>query len=400
MQEQAKVLPTPPSFSRRMAANPAAQGLAHKGHTRNVSFTLDESSDDDGPKLYRIPQRQPDSATSAVTSTATPHSAPASTARRSAPLPLNLPNKPPRAFSSSISPLIRGPLTAPASRLSTSASARGLSITPTLAKGPRGAGGSIWSANPTNTSGWISPALNSARSVGSTARQRGLTVAVLMDSKEMLLGDVPLTPGLSTGNPLKSGGLLGSAPFNGAAIPEEKEGALSPGQTAAKHDGELITTRRAELTAVVILCRYYHTPGLTCTSRPCRFVHNLETIKSPKPVDSYEMMSPNEADPTVGTFAQAQMSAQAKILKVDELVSNGAAPGETVVLSNGDGHEVVGTVYLMSGGGKGPAGKSRAKFKSESRTFVPPATLLTIAVPCKDYAAGTCPYGDYCSFIQ
>jgi len=123
--------------------------------------------------------------------------------------------------------------------------------------------------------------------------------------------------------------------------------------------------REVKLIPVVILCRYYHTPGLTCTSRPCRFVHNLDTVKSPKPVESYEMKSPNKADPTVGTFAQAQMSAQAKVLKVDELVTNGAAPGEKVVLSNGEGHEVVGTVYLMSGGGKGPAGKSKAKFKSE-----------------------------------
>lgn len=76
------------------------------------------------------------------------------------------------------------------------------------------------------------------------------------------------------------------------------------------------------------------------------------------------MKSPN-ADPTGGTFAEAQMKAQAKILKVDELVANGATPGETVVLADEGGKEVRGTVYLMSGGGKGPAGKSRAKFKSE-----------------------------------
>ena len=110
------------------------------------------------------------------------------------------------------------------------------------------------------------------------------------------------------------------------------------------------------------------------------------------------MKSPN-ADPTGGTFAQAQMKAQAKILNVDELVNAGAAPGETVVLSAGEGHEVVGTVYLMSGGGKGPAGKSRSKFKSESWPRCG-RTKLMVAVPCKDFADGFCQYGEYCSFIQ
>ena len=76
------------------------------------------------------------------------------------------------------------------------------------------------------------------------------------------------------------------------------------------------------------------------------------------------MLSPEAKDPTGGIFARAQLQAQSKILNVDELVSKGVNPGETVVLSNGLGHEVKGTVYLMSGGGKGPAGKSRAKFKS------------------------------------
>lgn len=109
------------------------------------------------------------------------------------------------------------------------------------------------------------------------------------------------------------------------------------------------------------------------------------------------MKLPN-ADPTGGTFAQAQMKAQAKILNVDELVNNGAAPGETVVLSSGEGHEIVGTVYLMSGGGKGPAGKSRSKFKSEFKDE--PVGDLTIAVACKDFAEGSCQYGEYCSFIQ
>ena len=74
------------------------------------------------------------------------------------------------------------------------------------------------------------------------------------------------------------------------------------------------------------------------------------------------MLSPTKTpDPTIGTFAQAQMAAQVKTLDVAAM-----APGETVTLADEDtGEEVMGTVFLMSGGGKGPGGKSKAKFKSE-----------------------------------
>lgn len=126
------------------------------------------------------------------------------------------------------------------------------------------------------------------------------------------------------------------------------------------------------------MCRYYHTPGLTCTSRPCRFVHNLSTIlphlsatslASPD-TSKYKMLSPRTtADPTGGTFAQEQLKHNAKTLNIDQLFDNPdkvVAPGERVTLENINGDEIVGTVFLMSGGGKGPAGKSRAKFKSES----------------------------------
>ena len=70
-----------------------------------------------------------------------------------------------------------------------------------------------------------------------------MTVAVLKDGREMLVGDVPLTPGLPTAKPLKSAGLIGSAPFRGA-IPEEKDEVLqnSPTvETKGKPDGEHLT---------------------------------------------------------------------------------------------------------------------------------------------------------------
>lgn len=63
----------------------------------------------------------------------------------------------------------------------------------------------------------------------------------------------------------------------------------------------------------------------------------------------------------MGTFAQAQDAALGKTL--DDVTA--AQPGETVVLSGIGGRELVGTVYLMSGGGKGPAGKTKAKYKSK-----------------------------------
>lgn len=64
----------------------------------------------------------------------------------------------------------------------------------------------------------------------------------------------------------------------------------------------------------------------------------------------------------MGTFAQAQDIALGTTL--DDV--SAAQPGETVVLSGIGGQEMVGTVYLMSGGGKGPVGKTKVKYKSET----------------------------------
>jgi hypothetical protein len=67
-----------------------------------------------------------------------------------------------------------------------------------------------------------------------------------------------------------------------------------------------------------------------------------------------------DTDPTKGTFAEAQAQKTLSIKNLDGEI----APGETVRVEDDNGAPIVGTVFLMSGGGKGPAGKSRAKFKS------------------------------------
>lgn len=107
------------------------------------------------------------------------------------------------------------PSTTP-SRWGSTAAARGLSLNPSALNSPGEAGtaaeakvnkrhstsmaGSIWSAalpSLGEASGWISPALASARNVMGNNRTRGLTVAVLKEegSKELLLETLP-TPGL------------------------------------------------------------------------------------------------------------------------------------------------------------------------------------------------------------
>jgi hypothetical protein len=83
------------------------------------------------------------------------------------------------------------------------------------------------------------------------------------------------------------------------------------------------------------------------------------------------MLSPTDA--TKGTFAraQAEVLSPTRTLFVKESETgvevevSAAQPGEVVVLHGASGAEMEGTVYYMSGGGKGPAGKSKIKFKSK-----------------------------------
>ena len=122
---------------------------------------------------------------------------------------------------------------------------------------------------------------------------------------------------------------------------------------------------------------------------------------------TFKVLSPHRPDPTEGTFAQAQQLKPPKstwrnsmpasglsglsglggldrstllsptLLTVEvsgptpevvtaqdaDSVFGGMEPGQRVVLSTDDG-VLNGTVFLMSGGGKGAGGKSKAKYKS------------------------------------
>jgi hypothetical protein len=95
------------------------------------------------------------------------------------------------------------------------------------------------------------------------------------------------------------------------------------------------------------------------------------------------MLSPTDA--TKGTFAraQAEILSPTRTLFVKESESgvevevSEAQPGEVVVLHGAGGAEMEGTVYYMSGGGKGPAGKSKVKFKSESYSILSGSRLIS-----------------------
>lgn len=141
-------------------------------------------------------------------------------------------------------------------------------------------------------------------------------------------------------------------------------------------------------------------------------MHNLDSLpelaSNPADVLRLRMLSPAVAqsdslDPTSGTFAHAQQQRQQPRRGSGESLAAGdhIEPGANVVVTNEAGEEVLGTIFLMSGGGKGPAGKSKAKFKSRPvQLWHLNTILMLIAMPCKDFALGQCSYGDYCSFIQ
>jgi len=241
-------LPTPPSFSANRArarsitspdspAKPAndSPGSKKKGHNRSVSFNQDVEIQTISPEVnrYMIPQRklsiaqddEHDEPLEMLTDLISP--------RRGPPTPLLLGNRS-TPNSSLRSPFRGGPKSAPVlpiqpktSRFSSTAAARGISIAPTLAKlketkgntrtkhsGAATAGlpgmKSIWSAGLTASGGWITPSLGSAKSTNSAAaataaRQRGLSVAVIKDGKEMLVESGPITPGLSSGRKVQDG---------------------------------------------------------------------------------------------------------------------------------------------------------------------------------------------------
>lgn len=258
----------------------------------------------DPETLYRPPQRRRGD------------KAPPSTPRTSTPSALSIP------------PSARGPLTAPLSRLAVTAAHAFRADT----------------AQP--------------RTASFVERKRGITMAVMVGN-ELVAESAPVTPSLTLAPPV-------------SALPTPR----SPGAGAGKE---------------IILCRYYHTPGLTCTSSPCRFVHNVHTfwrlngstpLPSPNTAGLQVRLSSSSAllssipittiaedleDPTSGTFAAAQSAAPVPApLHLDDVDMSRIASGEAIAVRELGGAQCVGYVFKMSGGGKGPVGRSKAKFKSKS----------------------------------
>nr|XP_019012276.1 uncharacterized protein I206_03122 [Kwoniella pini CBS 10737]OCF51057.1 hypothetical protein I206_03122 [Kwoniella pini CBS 10737] len=332
--------------------------------------------------------------------------------------------RPPTSFQNS------SPSTTSPSRFSIMAAAKGISIDQSLSSSRTGSfSRSIWSAGmiPSSTSGWISPKPKTPISISSTlkspisnklisppvsagvegtaseiAKARGLSIAIIKENGKGVV--VPVTPGLSTSGMT---GLKSPVSMKSPEIKIIKNNNLYLDDGLASAKSTVVPDTACNLgKKEIILCKFYHTPGLTCTSRPCRFVHNLSSIQQPisglssampntSNLSEFRMLSPTAPDPTSGTFANAQITpstaeseppSKSITVKKDGQIDLGdVMPGEKVLVADEDGEEVMGQVFFMSGGGKGAMGKSREKWKT---------------VSCKDFAEGHCPYGDYCSFIQ
>lgn len=216
--------------------------------------------------------------------------------------------------------------------------------------------------------------------------RRGLTVAILTGDGEIVAESAPVTP-------------------RGSADDTDK--------TPHCLDGKSPVTSGTNATAglrprEIILCRYYHTEGLTCTSSPCRFVHSLEglslrvsplrpatsppstgrstPVEPQQPLEKRTPSLPNSRlrlvshsgrlsatptvtvsspDPTHGTFARAQAATPLTELQLDTDALATIQSGDPVALRDVDGKEITGHVFKLSGGGKGAGGKSRTKYKSE-----------------------------------
>ena len=243
------VQPTPSPHGRFRTSNSQSSGISEegdykaspadngdgikKGHTRTVSFgaevdigdaplvkmerslSAQESQDRDtgGIGKYQVPQRRFSNALEEhPTLVSAVHPPTFSGRRKAAPRPLSFQAPTRTSLDSLVSPLSgsTGLRTGP------SLSARlGEGVLTLGSGGPHhttnrhstiGLPGaqSIWSAggNTSIGAGWISPALGSARSTGTAARQRGLSVAVLTDEGEILAEAPASASGLA--RPLKS----------------------------------------------------------------------------------------------------------------------------------------------------------------------------------------------------
>lgn len=299
------------------------------------------------------------------------------------------------------------PCSAPIPRLARSASRRGISIDIPLSRAqklqPQVASAGLptridaLSTSPSDNLLSVPPFPTSAYSTKSPTStpmpspnfRRGLTVAILTDDGEIVAE---------------------SAPVTSRVIPDGRESPSSQMTNYLDRKTHRPTSmpgspRQRE----IILCRYYHTQGLTCTSSPCRFVHSLEGLSlrgsSKKPDSSHqdvvERSSPvapdqsnrqqsptfpssplklvsnsgrlsatpattdSSPDPTRGTFARAQATTPMTELRLDGDALATIQSGDPITLKDAHGKEISGHVFKLSGGGKGAGGKSRTKYKSE-----------------------------------
>ena len=301
------------------------------------------------------------------------------------------------------------PCSAPVSRLARTASRRGISIDVALSnvqaqkQTAPAASADLPTrfdalSTPPNTNLLSVPTFAAPRYSASTGSftpmpsptfRRGLTVAIMTGDGEIVAESAPVTP---------------------RGFPDDSE--PTP-QMLNGHDRKSpvpsgMGTSGAPRQREIILCRYYHTEGLTCTSSPCRFVHSLEGLSlrgsslksgtSPAPSGRSSPVHPQQQvekrtpsmpssrlrlvshsgrlsatpavtisspDPTRGTFARAQDATPLTELQLDADALATIQSGDPVSLRDAEGKEITGHVFKLSGGGKGAGGKSRTKYKSE-----------------------------------
>lgn len=244
---------------------------------------------------------------------------------------------------------------------------------------------------PTIPTSGMNPVSSFGTPMSSPTSRRGLTVAIVNCDGEIVAESTPVTQPRSAVDGAVSLRRTESCPKAKVIIPPT-QGLTAPG-----------VPRQRE----IILCRYYHTEGLTCTSSPCRFVHSLEGLSlrgspqrndlsssnlastsSDRPVTSdsphrtaFSATLPLRAsprnrstalgaavsfsDPTGGTFARAQATSPRNGLRVDAATLAAFKSGDRITVADLDGREVSGYVFKLSGGGKGAGGRARTKFKSE-----------------------------------
>nr|KIR44375.1 hypothetical protein I312_06388 [Cryptococcus bacillisporus CA1280] len=264
--------------------------------SRRLSFSNEAIGDGQRSPIYQISQRLGGDSLPILPETASANKDPISKHRAKA-LPIS------HQDTSLMSPSSQ-------TKFAITAAGKGLTISPSLACNPSSGFGPIRLTSatlPGYCSRWNSP-LNSPKTAGSgsmtignaalVAKKRGLAIAIVKDNG----GIVPVTPSLESAG-LRSQGIgLKSAEVKmiGVAKKDGENGHATA--TPGLATGRLDSAKRSGSRKEIILCKFYHTPGLTCTSRPCRFLHALSSLTSPlftDDISQYAMLSPTRpTDPT------------------------------------------------------------------------------------------------------